>query len=225
LHSRASRLGLLGTALFCAYDLTVLLPDAAHDDSVRAALQYDAEDSPAFWALKVRAMAVSGLHNEARAALRTVPPARLSLLPCSSQYLGTLGHLTRAVLLLAEPSYYGPLATLLERYPEHFAAHLFCPSDGAVAQLRGMLAHASDQSGKAIEHLERAVDKNERAGLVACAAEARLLLARCLLQRGDTSGTDQALTLARSVRACSGRLGMTQLGREASAVLLAAGAS
>jgi DNA-binding winged helix-turn-helix (wHTH) protein len=226
LHERAARLGLPGTALYCAYDKASLLgtcsQEAALDDALRAALQYHADDAPTFWALKVKALAVAGLYDEARAALRTVSPARLSSLPCDSHYLGTLGHLTRAAVLLSESSYYAPLQDLLERYPEHFAVQLFGASEGAVTQLLGMLARACGQRHRALEYLERAVTQNEQAGLVACAAEARLMLARCLLERGDASGSSGALTLARSVRVSSARLGLAQLGREANAMLAAA---
>jgi DNA-binding winged helix-turn-helix (wHTH) protein/tetratricopeptide (TPR) repeat protein len=189
LHARAAHAGLLGSAVFCAYDKAVVLgrslQELARDDSLRRALQYQADDAPGFWALKVQALVAAGMHEEARAALRTVAPARLSSLPCDSHYLGTLGHLTRAVVLLSESSYFAALQALLERYPDHFATQLFCASAGAVELLLGMLAHAAGHRREAIEHLPRAIDRNERAGLAAHAAEARALLARCLLEQGD----------------------------------------
>ncbi len=227
LHERARRLGMIGSATFCAYDRTVLLGERANDgsfdDPLRAALQYDPDDPPAFWALKIRALATAGLHDEARTALRTLPPAKLAQLPCDSRYLGTLGHLTRSALLLQEVSYYAALEALLARHPERFAAQLFCASDGSVAQLMGMLAHAGDQPIRAIEWLERGMQLNERAGFHGAAAEASLLLARCLLEQGEERAAARALDLARTVRSSSSRLGLTQLNREAQAMLQAAG--
>lgn len=52
----------------------------------------------------------------------TIRPA--SLLPCDRDYLGTLGHLARATLLLGALDYASVLYRLLTPYPEAFAGHL-----------------------------------------------------------------------------------------------------
>jgi DNA-binding winged helix-turn-helix (wHTH) protein len=219
LHERAERSGLAGTAVFCAYDRAVLLGGESQDETGLEALRYDSESAPMFWAAKLRALACAGLASDARAALRAIPPERLASLPVDSQYLGTLGHLTRAALMLDEPEYCAALEPLLTPHGERFAVHLFGSCDGAVPQLLGMLAHHAGDTGRAVAHFEHAIEMNESAGLPVRAAEASLALASCLLGQGEPAHVQRAVTLARGVRTNASRLGMLQLGRTARALL------
>jgi DNA-binding winged helix-turn-helix (wHTH) protein len=224
LHERAQRAGIAGSTLLCAYDRLVLLPEVeesppALDQGQRAALQFDADDAPMFRALKLRALACAGFHDEARAALRSLAPEALTALPLDSQYLGTLGHLTRAALLLDESAYYAPLSALLGRFPDALAVQLLCACDGPVPQLLGELAYASGQLSEATAQFENALAASKRAGLVVRAAQASLWLVRCLTEQTVPEHIPRAVTLARNVRNNSARMGMLQLGRKASALL------
>jgi tetratricopeptide (TPR) repeat protein len=170
------------------------------------------------WSLKLRALATAGLSNEALAALRTVPAADLARLPCDTDYLGTLGHVTRAALRLGAREYYETLYSLLSRYPEHYSGGVSFFCEGAVAQLCGMLAQELGQRAKAITHFELAIRMNDRAGLEPRAAETRLQLSRCLLEHAKRGGKEHALTLAGDARVRATRLGITRLSHEASAL-------
>lgn len=239
LHRQAERRSIPGTEPFCAFDRVVIFSELSGtstlDDALRSALEPEASDPPGIWALKVRALATAGLAAEARAALQAVSPPELAQVPCNSHWLGTLGHIARAALLLEAPVYAEAAYALLEPYPDLFAAHLSFLCEGSVPQLLGMLAHALGRHASAVAHLETGIQMNERAGFAPRAAEARLQLARCLLDmdqaridqaRTEQAGADQgsvelrqrALALARDAHSSAAGLGMQRLARDAHAL-------
>jgi hypothetical protein len=175
LHRRAASEKILGTELFCAYDRSVVLGDAARMPraELHGALGSDSGDPPSIWALKVRALANAGLHAEARRALYLRPAAQLALLPCDRDHLGTLGALARAAVALGARDYVHAIYPLLEPHARHFAVHVSFLCEGSVAELLGLLAHALGRRGDAVGHLEMGVAISERAGLRGCEAQAR----------------------------------------------------
>jgi hypothetical protein len=183
LHAQAARESILHTMLFCAFDRSVICGDFSHnaplDDELLNALAFDASEPPGIWSMKVRALASAGLHDQARTMLRAVVPADdLAKLPCDSQYLGTLGHLARAALLLQATDYIRALYALLSRYPHYFTGHIGFLCEGAVPHLLGLLAEAQGKLEQAREHLQRGLIMSEAAGFVTLAEEARRQLAR-----------------------------------------------
>lgn len=68
--------------------------------------------------------------------------------------------------------------SLLE-YSEHFAADISFFCEGSNSQLLGLLAQRLGRPREATERLEHGIALSERAGLSACAAQARLELALC----------------------------------------------
>jgi DNA-binding winged helix-turn-helix (wHTH) protein len=222
LHRRAEQRPIVGIEPLCAFDRVVVFGELVDsmplDDTVRSALDFAAPGPPSIWSLKVRALATAGLTGEARAALRTVAPADLARLPCDSCWLGTLGSVARAALLLRALDYAEAAYALLLPYPDRFAGHVSFLCEGSVSQLLGMLAHALGRHAPAIAHLQTGIEANERAGFVPRAAEARLQLARCLIEQEGRGERRRALELAQAAHACAERLGMRQLARDAAAL-------
>jgi DNA-binding winged helix-turn-helix (wHTH) protein len=225
LHRRTEQRPILGTEPFCAFDRVVVFGELAGtpalDDSVRSALDFETAGPPSIWSLKVRALASAGLVGEARAALRSVPAADLARLPCDASYLGTLGHIARAVPSLHALEYAEAIYPLLLPYADRFAGHVSFLCDGSVAQLLGMLAHALGRHATAVAHLEAGIAANERAGFKPRAIEARLQLAQCLIDQ-DGREHRRALELASRAREGAVGLGMQRLARAAAAALEAA---
>jgi DNA-binding winged helix-turn-helix (wHTH) protein len=220
LHRRAEQRPILGTEAFCAFDRTVVLPQYAAepqpiDEIARGALELDGSEPPSIWALKLHALSAAGQVGDARAALGVVAASRLARLPCDAGYLGTLGHLARAALLLPAPEYAAAVYTLLAPYAERFAGHVAFHCEGSVPQLRGMLACALGDHAAARALLEAGIAMDERAGLGPRAEEARLSLARCLLEHGSRRDRPRALSLAAQARAASEQLGLPGLARGA----------
>jgi hypothetical protein len=144
LHRRAEREAIVGSEAFIAYDCSVVL-GSSPDDRDRArpsALQFDRDDPPNIWSLKLRALAALGRHEEARRSLQAVSPALLARLPCDRDYLGTLGALLRAALALDELEYAEAIEALLLPYPGRFAVNVTFFCEGAVAELLATIARA-----------------------------------------------------------------------------------
>jgi hypothetical protein len=219
LHRRAERTLLLGADPFCAFDQIVIFSEAAGsapllDDALRRALDFEHSDPPSIWAMKVRALAAVGLHNEALGVLRARSSADLLRLPCDSQLLGTLGHLTRACVQLSAHDYVEALELRLRAYPEHFAIHFSFLCEGSVPHLLGMLALLSGRHGDAIPLLEAGIGMSERAGFGPCAADARWRLALALAQQGEAADRRRARALAKEAQAAALSYGMRALARE-----------
>jgi tetratricopeptide (TPR) repeat protein len=165
--------------LFCIYDDCVVFgaPTRQSRPAILQGLASHPDDPPNLWALKVRTLVSANCLREARSLLHTVPAEQLALLPCDRDYLGTLGALTRAALGLEAHEYLEALVPLLSRYTEQFAVNISFWCEGSIAQLLGLALWQLGKSSEAIGWLEQAVTSSERAGLQACAAEARLDLA------------------------------------------------
>jgi DNA-binding winged helix-turn-helix (wHTH) protein len=190
LHARGAQLRLFGIDAFCAYDRVVVLNtaqrDIGGDDTLRGALAYGVEDPPSIWAMKVRALARLGLHDEARSSLRVLEPSAIELLPCNTHHLGTLSLLVHACIALDARRYFAPLTAALRRHPDAFASYPFAICDGPVVYLLALLAEAEGKSNNAL--WQDALERSERAGFVATVAEARQRVAR----RGTSKASARA---------------------------------
>jgi len=222
LHESARRQRFTGHEPFCAFDRAVVLGTTGVrngallelDPLDQTALATAVEDPPSIWAMKLRALATAGLTQHALAALRTVPPQRVAALPCDRDYLGTLGHLVRASLLLRADEYYTVLYDLLSPYAHAFAAHVSFYSEGPVSQLLGMLATALGRSGAALRHFEVAIEQCERAQLTMREAEVRLQFAECARSHAPRR-RQRALAEAKAALTSAQALGAEPLGRAA----------
>jgi hypothetical protein len=141
LHRAGPRAAPPGSGVLQAYDQCVVSADVSKLTSreLRAMLEPDSADSPNLWALKVRALAAAGMHDEARAQLRALAPERIRLLPRDRDYLGTLGALAHAVAELRAEAYFEALRGALAEYPEHFAADISFGCE-PTSRLMGLLA-------------------------------------------------------------------------------------
>jgi DNA-binding winged helix-turn-helix (wHTH) protein len=168
-HRRAEAESLFGTDLFIAYDEIVALGAGSKWMPERGAdvLAPQADDLPSIWALKIRALAATGRHEEARRSLRRISPSALERLPCDRDHLGTLGALARAVLALGEVDYFPMLERLLSPHRDHFAINLSFYSEGSVPELLEALAAARSARADPAAPLEGGVRRRERTGLVA----------------------------------------------------------
>ena len=131
---------------------------------MRAALEPDSADSPNIFALKVRALACAGMHDEAHAQLRAFAPERIARLPRDRDYLGTLGALAHAVIDLGAKAYVDVLYAALAEYPGRFAADgSFCCEP--VPRLMGLLAQSQARHVEAATLFAQGAEMAERAGL------------------------------------------------------------
>lgn len=223
LHREAEQRAILGTAPFCAFDRVVVFGELAEslplDEQLRRALDYAPSDPPGVWSMKLRALATAGLVDEARAGLRAWSKEDIVRLPCDSSYLGTLGHLSRTVLVLDALDYAESLYDLLAPHQDRFCGHVAFLCEGSVPQVLGALAHGLGRVEAARAHFEAGIAMNDRAGFAPRGAEARLQLARCLLDEGDARERARALELAREALVSAERFGMHRLLREASALV------
>jgi DNA-binding winged helix-turn-helix (wHTH) protein/tetratricopeptide (TPR) repeat protein len=222
LHAKARASLVHATAVFEAFDRSVvareITGESTLDEPLHDVLAYDPTDPPTLWSMKVRALAAAGFIDEASALLRRLPPEDIADLPCSPHYLGTLGHLARAAVMLRSHAEMAVLYPLLAKYPNHFAGHVSFFAEGPIEQLLGMIAHASGRLPEAVAHLERAIELADGAGLKLCAADARLELARVLLASGGTR-TPRVVALARDAQSMAERAGARRIAIEAAAVL------
>jgi len=229
LHQRAVRYAITGYGPFRAFDRTVVWSELgqapAIDDDTRQALAASPNDPPSIWAMKVRAWATiaeyggdakvgqdaTGAHAEARARLFVLSPQELAHLPRDRDYLGTLGHLARAVVSLGALEHAEALYQLLSLHPDRFAAHIAFYCEGSIQQLLGMLALVLGRSAAAMAHLQVAIRRSDGAGHGLRAAEARLQLATCLVAHGGSPQRRRAVALARQARASAERMGLSKL--------------
>ena len=221
LHRQAEQREFIGSAAYCAFDRAVLLGEATAqlDETLRSALELDGSEAPSIWSMKLRALCSIGLLDEARAMLRAVPADRLAQLPCDSEYLGTLGHLARAALVLSARDYQEAVFPLLAPYGNYYSAHISFLCEGAVPQLLGMLALALGRTAEALTQLEAGLAMNERAGMPPRATETRYLLGRALLERNAAGDAARATSLAERAERDAARYGMHRLARQASELL------
>lgn len=210
LHRQAEQRPVMGSPAFCGFDRAVVLPELGVaiqvDDALRRDLCFQLWDAPGIWALKVRALAAAGMLDEARSSLAAVAAHRLAELPHDSQYLGTLGHLTHAVLSLGLTDYALALESLLAPL-DGFACHASYFCEGSVPLLRGMLLRRLGRLSQAQPLLERGLSASERAGFMLAAAQARLELGGCLLDLGSEGAAKSAAELARQASVVAAQCG------------------
>jgi hypothetical protein len=166
LHRAGPRAAPPGSLLLQAYDQCVVSAEVSKlsGRELRAALEPDSADSPNICALKVRALARVGMHDEAHAQLRAFAPECTARLPRDRDYLGTLGALAHAVIDLGAKAYVDVLYAALAEYPEHFAADgSFCCEP--VPRLMGLLARSQAHHAEAASLLARSAVMAERVGL------------------------------------------------------------
>ena len=166
LHRVGPRAAPPGSLLLQAYDQCVVSAEVSKLSSreLRAALEPDSADSPNLCALKVRALAHAGMHDEAHAQLRGLAPEQIARLPRDRDYLGTLGALAHAVIELRAEPYFAVLYGALAEYPEHFAADVsFCCEP--VPRLMGLLARIQARDVESASLFARSAAMAERAGL------------------------------------------------------------
>jgi hypothetical protein len=142
-----------------------------------------------------------------------VSTQQLTNLPCDRDYLGTLGHLTRACLTLGALDYAEVLYRSLEPYSDAFAAHISFFCEGPVGQLLGMLSSALGKPARALVHLEVAISQCDNARLGLRGAEARLQYANLLAQQ--STQRRRALAIAREAQASAQRMSLTRIASDA----------
>jgi DNA-binding winged helix-turn-helix (wHTH) protein len=220
LHRRAQQQAITGHEPFCAFDQQVVFAAFGRapvlDELQQNALATSTGDPASIWALKVRALASAGMMRAALGSLHMLTATQLAGLPCDRDYLGTLGQLTRACLLLGALDYAEVLYTLLAPYSAWFSGHVAFFCDGPVSQLLGMIANALGRSEPARAHFEHAITQCDRAGLALRGAEARVQLAS--LTRQTSAQRQHAVELAREAQVSAQRLAFTPMAREAVSV-------
>ncbi|MET0391117.1 MAG: AAA family ATPase, partial [Polyangiales bacterium] len=223
LHRQAEEVQILGSAPYCAFDRVVVLGEFGRSSQevgdVLTPLLRDTSDPVALWSLKIRALAMAGFVRDARVALEAVSPSALADLPCDRDYLGSLAHLARAVLVLDLPEYNDALYALLSKYTDFYSADIAFYSEGSVAQLLGMLDQARGRHAAASAHFKRAVRMSLTADLLPRAAEARVQLAESLLAQDRAQLGRRARTLLQRARSDAQALQLPLIGQAAEAAL------
>jgi DNA-binding winged helix-turn-helix (wHTH) protein len=222
LHLRGVRYAVTGHAPFRAFDRVVVFAELGEpvefDEAARRALAIESSDPPSLWAMKVRAWAKLDLEL-ARSGLRAVSPKKVGQLTGDRDYLGTLGHLTRAVIALEALDYAEVLYPLLSQFPDQFSGHVAFYNEGSTQQLLGMLALTLSRPAAAMVHLQAALRRSDGAGHGLRAAEARLQLATISLAHGSSQQQRRAIALARQARASAVRMRLSTLIDEADRLL------
>jgi DNA-binding winged helix-turn-helix (wHTH) protein len=223
LHRAAEQERFVWAEPYCTFDRIVVFRE--YDEgaptltaSERATVAYDGADPPSIWSLKVRVLAAAGLYDEARASLRSVGPDRIASLPCDSQLLGTLAHLTHAALELREGNYLEPLERRLAPYAGLYSADYAFWSE-PIAQLLASICAARGEHAQAAGHAEAALVASERAGYVVRACEARVALAAALFAKGSARDEEHATVTAREAQRSASRLGLRSIARRAALLL------
>jgi DNA-binding winged helix-turn-helix (wHTH) protein len=226
LQEWAERARLFGRQAIHALDWGVLLREtgditrlASYTESVAPA----ESDCPFRRARKIRFLAEMGAIPAARGILQEVPPESLSRLPHDRDYLGTLGHLAVASIATNSMSHAAALYELLSPYAHMFAADVGLHCDGSVAHFLGLLAAALGRAREPVEHLERALDANDRAGFAGHAAHSAYELGRVLMVNGSGPDLKRARELIGRALESSRRMGMTPLAHQAEERLLVLG--
>jgi DNA-binding CsgD family transcriptional regulator len=138
---------------------------------------------------------------------RIMPPARLVTLRHHATLLAALGRREACASMQQQ----------LLPYADQFATSGAgtVASFGSVELTLGSLAAALDRADRAVQHLERALERNAGAGMRPAAEEARFELAKTLFQRDRGTDRGRALQLAAECEKRAGALGMRLLAARA----------
>jgi DNA-binding winged helix-turn-helix (wHTH) protein/tetratricopeptide (TPR) repeat protein len=221
LRDWADRARLFGRHSACAVDWGVFAREtgaATRSSTHNGAMRPEDSDYPFRRARKIRVLAEAGAIESARAVLHELPPESLSRLPLDRDYLATLVHLAVASLTTDSAKHVEALYALLSPYPHLFAADLSLHCDGSVAHFLGLLANALGHTGESLEHFERGLSANDRAGFKGRAAHSAYELGRALVTQGS-GFRDRARTLIARALEESRQMGMRPLGRQAEELL------
>jgi len=208
--------------LVCSNDFLVLrrqtedLTDPAM--SLSSLVQPAPQDSPGVLAIKLRAAVDMGRVDVAQTVFAEFVSRDFERLPCDRDYLGVLGHLARAAILLDDRARAQRLFALLEPHAGLFASDISFHSDGAVAHVVGLLARYLGQRSVAIAQLQAAVASNDRMGMRARATDSRFELASTLLT-GTAHEQATARELLTAVQSTARLLGMVPLFTRAAGLL------
>jgi DNA-binding CsgD family transcriptional regulator len=169
------------------HELTVALLALARGDAERAAALLDSMPPPESW--------------------RIMPPARLVTLRHHATLLAALGRREACASMQQQ----------LLPYADQFATSGAgtVASFGSVELTLGSLAAALDRADRAVQHLERALERNAGTGMRPAAEEARFELAKTLFQRDRGTDRGRALQLAAECEKRAGALGMRLLAARA----------
>ncbi|MET0340144.1 MAG: AAA family ATPase [Polyangiales bacterium] len=176
LHARARLYRLVATELFIAYDELLILGADPTSGLLHQCCAPNCDDPPSVWSMKVRLLAAAGDHDGARRLLAEVAPERLTALPRDRDYLGTLGTLTHAALLLDEQPYLNALYPLLTAHADKFAVHVSFLCEGSIATLCGKIAAARGDDVAARAHLAKGSAMMRQAGLALWRVDSRPVL-------------------------------------------------
>ncbi|MET0340245.1 MAG: AAA family ATPase, partial [Polyangiales bacterium] len=177
LHAQARRAPFVGAALLSTFDQVVVLGEVVAPARLRELLAHSRDDAPGIWSLKLHALAVAGLHDDAARALFAVTPEQLARLPHDRDYLGTLGALAGAAIRLGARAHAEALDALLAPHEARLAVHVSFVCLGPVARLRGELARALHRPADALTHFHAALRTAERLRLRAHGEAARAAIA------------------------------------------------
>jgi DNA-binding winged helix-turn-helix (wHTH) protein len=183
----------------------------------------DPSDCPFRRARKIRFFAEIGAIPAARGTLQELPAEALSRLPHDRDYLGTLTHLVVASLATNSLSHADALHALLSPYAHMFSADLSLHSDGSISQSLGLLAAALGRARESIEHFERALDANDRAGFAGHTAHSAFELGRALAATANAQSVKRARELLGRALESSRRMGMVPLTQQVEGRLRALG--
>jgi DNA-binding winged helix-turn-helix (wHTH) protein/tetratricopeptide (TPR) repeat protein len=214
LQDRADALHLFSSRGVRAVDWIVLVRETQHEEALlplESALVLQEADCPYRRGRKIRSLAELGATEKARTALNDLRPERLERLPHDRDYLATLVHLSVASIATRSQEHAQVLYTLLSPYPHLYAADLSLHCDGSVSHFLGELARSLGRIEKSVEHLEVALDRNERAGLRPRVAHSAYALASVLSQSANRKTAGRARALYARARELSLELGLEPL--------------
>ena len=224
LYDSADELRLFSLQRVRAVDWIVLsretdLPSTAA--SFEGALVVQEGDCPYRRARKIRSLAELGATEVARTALGELSAEALERLPHDRDYLATLVHLAVASLSTRSQEHAAVLYPLLSRYPDRYASDLSLHCEGSVSHFLGALALSLGRTRQGVQHLEDALDRNERAGFARHAAHSAYALARAFSDEASPEGSRRARALFTRVLEVTRPVGLEALAREAERALRA----
>jgi eukaryotic-like serine/threonine-protein kinase len=218
LQERAQDLHLFSLQGVRAVDWGVLLRETDSDSvptPFEGTLVLQEGDCPYRRARKIRFMVEVGAVEKGRSALLELPSDRLERLPHDRDYLATLVHLAVVSVATTSPAHAEVLYSLLMPYPHLHAADLSLHCDGSVSRFLGVLARSLGRTREAVQHLEEALERNERAGFLPQAAHSAYELGCALSDSKSPEGVRRAQALFARVLEMTGPMGMNPLTKSA----------